>query len=55
MVTLPIVVGRRTDHIGLLWVECPSCGVRGEVAGAGTATCGYCGYDFDVVDQRDVA
>lgn len=43
------VLGRRVDHIGFLFVECPYCGVRGEVTGPGTATCGYCGADFDVL------
>lgn len=50
MVTaLPQVTGILIAFIGFIFVECPFCGVRGEVTGPGTATCGYCGSDFDVV------
>lgn len=47
--SLRTVAGARTDPTAFLFVQCPYCGVRGEVFGPGTATCGYCGSDFDVV------
>lgn len=48
-VELVKIVGWRSRYNGLLWVECPYCGVQGLVTGPGTASCGYCESNFDVI------